>query len=731
MERGVAMLYEHNFSVYAALKEMLDKEGKAILITATGTGKSHIVLEYLKDNNYRALVVSPRLSINQQWEELSALIDTVTYQSFGSMDIDSINAYDCVVFDEAHHCGSPIWGTAVKLFMDQAPMPVIGLTADSKRWTDGGKDIAIEVWDGCIVRGFDQGEAIQQGILPRLTYVCALFDCAGMAKKFQENNQVSDTLKKKLNFTERNCESVVSILRKHISQTRRKGIVFAAAIKETATAEALMREAFPQIPVLHAHSGLPQMVTAQNIQQFKVMSQGFLITVDMLNEGVHIDGIDTIVMLRRTVSPNLYMQQCGRGLASGGKNPVIFDFVGNRSTIKSVTLRIEDVKKTIKQRQFTRGQTVPGEQVIVYDYTRDFLSVIDEIKASLARVQYWSPDEEAILTEFYPTEKGKVANRLPGRTPNMCYQRAKVLGLSNPQNEWSKDELDVLQKYYPIEGTAVSNRLPNRTPWACRACAMRLNIPLKGKRFIPWTPEEDEILRRHYSDEGQTVQKRIPNHTAGACIWRARMLGLKSNRKRVKKDSEVEPSSGPWTKEELEILKKYYPVEKSKVAQRLIGRSGRACISKANKMGIAESHLQFWTKDEEDILRKYYPEEGRTVANRLPNRNANTCVTHARLLGINGPDNSWTEGDDAFLREHYLFDGPEFCATELQRTPLAIKNRARILRLLRGPVHDFWTAEEDAVIKKFYPLEGSKVSERLKGRSRQSCIYRARRLGLA
>lgn len=46
------MLYEHNLPVYAALKEMLNKTGKAILVTATGTGKSHIVLEYLKDKNF-------------------------------------------------------------------------------------------------------------------------------------------------------------------------------------------------------------------------------------------------------------------------------------------------------------------------------------------------------------------------------------------------------------------------------------------------------------------------------------------------------------------------------------------------------------------------------------------------------------------------------------------------------------------------------------------------------
>ena len=37
-----AMLLEHNYPVYQALEDMLAENNKAILVTATGTGKSYV-----------------------------------------------------------------------------------------------------------------------------------------------------------------------------------------------------------------------------------------------------------------------------------------------------------------------------------------------------------------------------------------------------------------------------------------------------------------------------------------------------------------------------------------------------------------------------------------------------------------------------------------------------------------------------------------------------------------
>ena len=43
--------------------------------------------------------------------------------------------------------------------------------------------------------------------------------------------------------------------------------------------------------------------------------------------------------------------------------------------------------------------------------------------------QEWTPEEDAILREFYPTEGFAVVSRLPGRTEYACQSRAHTLEL--------------------------------------------------------------------------------------------------------------------------------------------------------------------------------------------------------------------------------------------------------------------------------------------------------------
>jgi ATP-dependent helicase YprA (DUF1998 family) len=53
-------------------------------------------------------------------------------------------------------------------------------------------------------------------------------------------------------------------------------------------------------------------------------------SVDLFNEGVDVPSLDTILMLRPTDSPTLFMQQLGRGLrrSSGKSFCTVLDFVG-------------------------------------------------------------------------------------------------------------------------------------------------------------------------------------------------------------------------------------------------------------------------------------------------------------------------------------------------------------------------------------------------------------------
>ena len=132
-------LLHHNIRPYADLEAMLATSHKAMVVAATGAGKTSVAVKYLEDHNLQGLVICPKVSICQQWDSVSDNVATMTYQKF--CNEPDVSAYDCYIFDEAHHTGASKWGKAVKTLMDSTTKPVIGLTADPKRYLDGGRDM--------------------------------------------------------------------------------------------------------------------------------------------------------------------------------------------------------------------------------------------------------------------------------------------------------------------------------------------------------------------------------------------------------------------------------------------------------------------------------------------------------------------------------------------------------------------------------------------------------------
>lgn len=64
-----------------------------------------------------------------------------------------------------------------------------------------------------------------------------------------------------------------------------------------------------------------------------------LLCVNQLNEGVHIKGVDAVIMVRRTSSPTIFYQQLGRALtAAGNFEPLVIDLVDNFEMRKGCAL---------------------------------------------------------------------------------------------------------------------------------------------------------------------------------------------------------------------------------------------------------------------------------------------------------------------------------------------------------------------------------------------------------
>ena len=143
----------------------------------------------------------------------------------------------------------------------------------------------------------------------------------------------------------------------------------------------------------------------------------------------------------------------------------------------------------------------------------------------------WTEDEDNILQEYYPKEGGLVCHRLPGRTRNACKNRAQYIRLQRQEehkfSRWTEEEDAILKEYYSTERETVHLRLPGRTASACQRRAVGMKLGLQDPSITSWTEEEDQIMREYYPKEGGRVQMRLTKRTKGACKTRAKVLGLR------------------------------------------------------------------------------------------------------------------------------------------------------------------------------------------------------------
>lgn len=135
-----------------------------------------------------------------------------------------------------------------------------------------------------------------------------------------------------------------------------------------------------------------------------------------------------------------------------------------------------------------------------------------------------------------------------------------------------------------------------------------------------WTEDENKILREYYPVEGTKVVDRIEGRTKEAIKTQANKLGLRIN-------------SNLWTEEEIEILRKYYPIEGMKVKNRLKDRTRYAISTMASDLKLKK--INNYTKENDEIIKKYYPIESSTqVEIRTNGLTAKQICNRARKLGI-------------------------------------------------------------------------------------------------
>ena len=391
---------------------MLAERGKAAVVHPTGTGKSFIAFKLAEDNpSSRVLWLSPSEYIfRTQLENLKRACDVelhnvsfMTYAKLMLADSDAMSEYapDYIILDEFHRCGAEMWGKGVERLLSVFPhTPVLGLSATNIRYLDNHRDMADELFDGNIASEMTLGEAVVRGILTPPEYVLSIYSCAKDIEKYQtrirkaKTKAMRDEAQKKLDALRRSLENADGLdvmFRKHIKARDGKYIIFCSNVEHLRETETHIHEWFKNIDeypnIYKAYSEDAESSKAFDAFRSDTSSHlKLLLCIDMLNEGVHIDGVSGVILLRPTVSPIIYKQQIGRALAAGSrKNSVIIDVVNNIENLYSVAAVQQEMTDAINYyRGIDQPDRIVNETFTITDETRDSKQLFCELEETLS-----------------------------------------------------------------------------------------------------------------------------------------------------------------------------------------------------------------------------------------------------------------------------------------------------------------------------------------------------------
>lgn len=409
----VLELYEHNRTAYDAVLKLLDDTGKAAVIHPTGTGKSIIAFKLIEEHpELRICWFSPSSYIVKTQRENVCRLDPnfsddhviyCTYARLMNLDYAELQAMrpDYIILDEFHRCGAAEWGRGVQLLLELYPrVPVLGLSATNIRYLDGQRDMAAELFDGNIASEMSLAEAIATGILPAPIYITALFSYQKELERYKrrvhsvrhrchydENKAYLEALRRAMEMS----VGLDRIFSKHMKDRSGKYIIFCSGKEHMDSVLEQIPEWFSGVDrrphVYRVYADDPG--SEQAFLDFKGDASShlkLLLCIDMLSEGIHVEDISGVILLRPTASPIVYKQQIGRALAAGkGNAPVIFDIVNNYDSLSSVSQLQEEMRAvTAFYQSRGEGERIVEESFRVIDEVRECRILIKQLEESLS-----------------------------------------------------------------------------------------------------------------------------------------------------------------------------------------------------------------------------------------------------------------------------------------------------------------------------------------------------------
>jgi len=227
--------------------------------------------------------------------------------------------FDYIVVDECHHATATTYKKITSYF---EPEFLLGLTATPERMDN--KDV-FELFDGNIPYELRLRDAIANDLIVPFKYYGIRDTLVEYSlNKSQERRMIAQMA------NENHCEFIFAEIESHRPVGKLKALAFCRNV----THARMMCEALGdryKTAYLTGKNNVGERIRAYNDLQSDNTELEILFTVDILNEGVDIPGVNMVLFLRPTESSTVFIQQLGRSLRkfSGKEYVTVLDFIGN------------------------------------------------------------------------------------------------------------------------------------------------------------------------------------------------------------------------------------------------------------------------------------------------------------------------------------------------------------------------------------------------------------------
>lgn len=336
--------------------------------------------------------------------------------------------FDYIVVDEFHHAVSKNYQNIINYFN---PKFMLGLTATPDRLDN--KDV-FSICDYNTVYEATLKTAIDKGWLVPFRYYGIYDESVNYDKVEYKNGKYNEKeLEKALSINNR-AELILKHYKKYKS-TRALGFCTSKSHAEF-MAKYFNENGVPSCAVYSSSEGEYNEERSIALKKLRDEDINVIFSVDMFNEGLDIKSIDMVMFLRPTESPTVFLQQLGRGLRKDKNKKYlnVLDFIGNFKKANLVPYLLTGESK-IRESNIT---TIPSEEDYPEDCFIDFdfrlIDIFEKIKKANQKIG------DKIIEEYYRIKE--YLGHTPLRTEMFTYMDEDLYS-----NLKKKSKLNIFRDY--------------------------------------------------------------------------------------------------------------------------------------------------------------------------------------------------------------------------------------------------------------------------------------------